>query len=78
MKVVLVTFEVFIQQDKEKPFVGVTPDYLFSGEFDKDNDQSLSSLCDLEFHVVTLAQSFKALGCRVSVLRKEVFHLVTD
>lgn len=74
MRNVLVSFEVSVTQSQD-PFVNITPDYKFDGEFDKDDDKSFSKMCDLEYQVEELARAFKKLGCQVIVLRKEVTHL---
>lgn len=75
MRKVLVSFECSVAQSKEHPLVIASPDYVFSGEFDKDDEKSFSQLCDLEYKVSKLARDLMDLGCQVAVIRKEMSHL---
>lgn len=74
MRKVFVEFELFAIHSSQ-PFICIKPDYIFSGEYDKDDDKSFSSLCDLEYKVQNLAHSFKELDYQVSVIRTEKLHL---
>ena len=76
MRVFLVSFEISVFESEVKP-TGRTskPDYVFEGEFDKDDDVSFGKLCELEFRVQHLVKSFVDLGYKVTALRKEVCHL---
>lgn len=81
MRAILLQLEVSVSNPSNTsiPVVKVgNPDYVFTGDFDKDDDKSFSAMCDLEYKVTELAKSFKALGYRVSVLRKEISHLDLD
>lgn len=72
-------FEVSVTQITADKFIGsVKPDYVFQGEFDKDDDKSFSDLCDLEYKVENLIKSFKSLNCQVVAVRKEISSINMD
>ena len=76
MRVVLVSFDVFVSKSVKLTDIKVgKPDYVFEGEFDKDDDESFGNLCELEFRVQHLVKSFVDLGYKVTALRKEVSRL---
>lgn len=78
MRNVLVSFEVSVTQSTDGIFTTLKPDYVFEGNFDKDDDKSHISEKDLSYKVEQLAKNLKSLGCRVVVLRKEVSQLNID
>lgn len=78
MRKVLVSFEVSVSQSNEHPLIIATPDLVFSGEFDKDDNKSFTAMCLLEYKVEELAKNLKSLGCQFAVIRKEVSHLNID
>ena len=76
MRNVLVSLEISVSQEKDKPFICVgKPDYVFQGEFNKDDDKSFSELCDLEYKVETLVRAFKDLGCQAIAIKRETSTL---
>lgn len=75
MRQVLVSFELSVTQSTDGVFIASKPDYLFQDAFDKDDDESFSKLCDLEYKFCSLVDAFKALGVRVIARRKEVTSL---
>lgn len=78
MRKVFVSFEVSVPLETDGCCKTSKPDYVFSGEFDKDDDSSFSGMCDLEYKVENLVKSFKALGRSVVAFRKEVSSLDFD
>lgn len=75
MRKVFVSFEVSIAQSNEHPLIVVSPDFVFSGEFDLSDDNSHNDLCKMEYRVECVCKGLKDLGCQVSVIRKEISHL---
>lgn len=74
MQKVLVSFQVSVTQSKDT-FVVSKPDYVFSGDFDKDDRDSCLDLSVLESKVVSLVRSFEDLGCQVIAYKKELSSL---
>lgn len=74
MQKILVSYEVSVSQSKDT-FVVSKPDYIFSGEFDKDDVDSSLELSHLESKVLTLVKSFEDLGCQVIAYKKELTNL---
>lgn len=79
MRQVQVIFEISVTQITADKFIGSSkPDYVFQGEYDKDDDKSFSDMCDLEYKVESLVRSFKSLNCQVVAVRKEVTCINLD
>lgn len=79
MRQVQVIFEVSFTQIIADKFLGsAKPDFVFQGDFDKDDDKSFSEMCDLEYKVETLVKSLKSLNCQVVAVRKEVAVIELD
>lgn len=76
MRKVSISFEVFVTQSNDGVSMPNNPDYVFCGEFDKDDDVSFSKMCDLEYKVEKLAELFISLDCKVSVLKNVITRIV--
>lgn len=71
----LITYNVFVSQDVDKPLVVVQPSFIFSCEFDSDIESSFNKVVDIENSVKSLYNAFSELGCKCFVSREEITHL---
>lgn len=78
MRNVVVSFQLFISKDVEKPLVAVTPDFTFDFAGDKDNDVDFHNMCDMEYNVQQLVKYYRALGCNCEARRVETSFLGLD
>lgn len=78
MRNILLSFQLFISQDVEKPLICVKPDITFDIAGDKDNDIDFHNMCEVEYNVQQLVKYYRALGCKCEARKVETSFLGLD
>lgn len=78
MRNVIVTFQLFVSNDVDKPLILAKPDFTISVAGDKDDDKDFRSMCDAEYNFEQLVKYYRALGCKCEARRVETSFLGLD